>query len=135
MVLSDLQYEILEYISNHSYPSGDEIAAAFSLDSYSSESTLRFLCENGLIFFTTANSLTDFIKSCDTEKRMDLSWFSMKYHFYLTESGKAFSDESVKNSKRPSICTLIATAVALLTLLLDLIVKRTDILSFFRSLH
>ena len=59
----------------------------------------------------------------------------MKYHFYLTESGKAFSDESVKNSKRPSICTLIATAVALLTLLLDLIVKRTDILSFFRSLH
>lgn len=89
MVLSDLQYEILEYISNHSYPSGDEIAAAFSLDSYSAESVLRFLCENGLIFFTTASSLADFAKNLDTEKRMDMSWFSMIYHFFLTESGKA----------------------------------------------
>lgn len=98
-MLSDLHYQILKTVSEHSFISGNELNALFHDDIFLADDPVSFLIDSGYLGFSPAQSIEHYSHSAEPFlRRKGFEYdYDPCYHLWLTNSGLTILDTFLRS--------------------------------------
>lgn len=134
MMLTNLQYELLQYISDHPYSQGTDLESLYPSSKFRFQDEFSQLIENKLVIFTPTADEENHLRSIELENKKKID-FNMGYHLILSSQGRALLEQYLNDkkyfrfTKTQAICAIVSIVVSAVLSIVSIVIDVLQVLN------